>query len=254
MRFRDRNDAGRRLAEALRARQLRLTGPLVLGLPRGGVPVAAQVAAALGAALDVFVARKVGAPGHEEFGIGAVAEGGTRVVDEPVLERLGVSSAQFGRLAAREEANVAALVARYRHGRPLPPVEGRDVVLVDDGLATGLTAEAALRALRGRGPAVLVLAEPVGAPTTAARLATIADHVVCAHEPEPLHAVGAWYDDFRATPDAEVLRHLPPAPGPAAPKGPTGGAAPKGPTGGPPREPVDETRRSPSGSPTGWAG
>ncbi len=208
MRFRDRLDAGRQLAEVLRSRELSLTDPLVLGLPRGGVPVAAEVAASLAAPLHVFVARKVGAPGHEEYGIGAVAEGGARAVDHAVLERLGVTPDAFARLAAREDANVDGLVQRYRQGRAFPSVRGRDVVLVDDGLATGMTAEAALRALRDLEPALLVLAEPVCAHGTADRLAGLADHVVCVQEPEQFHAVGAWYEDFGATSDEEVLRHL----------------------------------------------
>jgi putative phosphoribosyl transferase len=208
MRFRDRLDAGRQLAGVLRARSIPLTEPLVLGLPRGGVPVAAEVAASLGAPLHVFVARKVGAPGHEEYGIGAVAEGGARSVDQSVLQRLGVSQDEFARLAAREDANVQLLVERYRQGQPLPAVRGRDVVVVDDGLATGMTAEAALRALRELGPARLVLGEPVCAHGTAERLAGLADDVVCVQEPEQFHAVGAWYEEFGPTSDDEVLRHL----------------------------------------------
>lgn len=208
MRFRDRSDAGHHLAEALHARRIPLTDPLVLGLPRGGIPVAAEVARALDAPLEVFVARKVGAPGHEEFGIGAVAEGGVRVADAPVLERLGVSDDEFARLAAREEVNVAALVERYRPDRRLPLIEGRDIVLVDDGIATGLTAEAALRALRAHRPERLILAEPVCAVGTADRLGAFADEVVCAQEPEHFFAVGAWYEHFGPTADDEVLHHL----------------------------------------------
>jgi predicted phosphoribosyltransferase len=206
MRFPDRVDAGRTVGAKLR--DVPLTDPVVLGLPRGGIPVAAEVAAALEAPLDVFVVRKVGAPGHEEFGIGAVAEGGTRVADRRLLERLGISEDEFSRLAAREEVNVVVLVERFRSGRPLTPVAGRDVVVVDDGLATGVTAEGALRAVRKLGPARLVLAEPICAQETVERLDGVADQVVCAHASRQLRAVGAWYEDFSPTSDDEVLRHL----------------------------------------------
>jgi len=206
MRFADRADAGRAVAGLVA--ELDLRDPVVLGLPRGGVPVAAEVAGALGAPLDVFVARKVGAPGHEEYGIGAVAEGGVWVADDDVLPRVGVTREVFERLAAREDAAVIAAVERFRQGRELPALAGRDVVLVDDGLATGFTALAALRALRRSGPRHLVLAEPVCARGSLAMLEQEADQVVCAHAPDEFHAVGAWYDDFRATSDDEVMRHL----------------------------------------------
>jgi predicted phosphoribosyltransferase len=212
MRFQDRADAGRQLAE--RVQQLGLDDPVVLGLPRGGVVVAAEVARALDAPLDVVVARKVGAPGHEEYGIGAVAEGGTWVADEPNLPRLGLSAAAFDRLAARADAEVVSYVERFRRGRALPPLAARDVVLVDDGLATGMTALAALRSLRRLDPARLVLAEPVCSSSALRLLEPEADDLVCLHEPAEFHAVGAWYVDFDQTPDDEVLRHLrAPAPG-----------------------------------------
>jgi putative phosphoribosyl transferase len=206
MRFRDRADAGRQLAR--RILELPLIRPVVLGLPRGGVPVAAEVAAALGVPLEVFVARKIGAPGHEELGVGAVAEG----LDEPVMSatarRLGIRSPQWEMLADHAQREVERRVQIYRRGRPLPAMAGRDVVLVDDGLATGVTAEAGLRALRRHGPARLVLAAPVCARDTAERLAAVADDVVCAETPADLWAVGAWYDDFSQTTDAEVLELL----------------------------------------------
>jgi putative phosphoribosyl transferase len=206
--FRDRADAGRRLAERLRSLPLPLTSPVVLALPRGGVPVGAEVAAALGAPFDVFVARKVGAPGHEEYGIGAVAEG----LDEPVVSgaagRLGLSDADVRVLAERARGELDARVTRYRGGRPLLDVTGKDVVLVDDGLATGVTAEAALVALRRAGPRSLVLAVPVCAPDAAERLRSVADDVVCVHAPRAFFAVGQWYRDFTQTTDGEVLRLL----------------------------------------------
>jgi predicted phosphoribosyltransferase len=206
MRFEDRADAGRVVAAEVA--QLDLEDPVVLGLPRGGVPVAAEVARVLGAPLDVFVARKVGAPGHEEYGIGAVAEGGVWTSDETVLRRLDISPEAFDRLAAREDAAVVAAVERFRQGRELPPLAGRSVVLVDDGLATGMTALAALRGLRRLEPARLVLAEPVCAASAVHQLEGEADDIVCAHVPDQFHAVGAWYVDFSPTSDDEVLRHL----------------------------------------------
>jgi len=202
MRFRDRRDAGRHLGEGLA--QAQLVDPIVLALPRGGVPVGAEVARALGAELDVLVARKVGAPGHPEFGIGAVAEGGGRVVDWPVVRRLGLSEDDFDALARHEDAEVAARVARYRGARALPALNGRTVVLVDDGLATGVTAEAALRVLSARHPARLLLAVPVCAAPTVDRFRDLAE-VVCDHRPEQFHAVGHWYEDFTQVTDDAML-------------------------------------------------
>jgi putative phosphoribosyl transferase len=203
MRFRDRRDAGEQLAAEVLA--LDVLDPLVLGLPRGGVPVAAEVARALDAPLDVLVSRKVGAPHHPEFGIGAVAEGGARVADWPIIRQLGLSDADFDRLATEEEAEVDRRVERYRGGRPLPPLDGRTVVVVDDGLATGVTAEAALRSVRGRRAGRLVLAVPVGAADTADRLADVADDVLCINRPPDFQAVGRWYERFDQTTDDEVV-------------------------------------------------
>jgi putative phosphoribosyl transferase len=205
-RFRDRVDAGRRLAGRLG--DLGLTSPVVLGLPRGGVPVAAEVAAALGVPFNVYVARKVGAPGHEELGIGAVAEG----LDQPVIsstaQELGVRSRDLDLLAERARAELARRVDLYRAGQPLPEIQGKDVVLVDDGLATGVTAEAALWALRQRHPGRLILAIPVCAHETADRLAQVADDLVCVEKPAVFFAVGEWYEDFSQTTDEEVLNLL----------------------------------------------
>ena len=206
MRFRDRADAGARLAGPVAA--LGLTDPVVLALPRGGVPVAYAVAAALGAPLEVFVARKVGAPGHPEYGIGAVAEGGGVVANAAALRSLRLAEDEFAELADDARMELDRRVRRYRGGRPLPEVRGRDVVLVDDGLATGVTAEAALRALRAQAPRRLVLAVPVCAPATARRLVPPADAVVYVLAPETFTAVGRWYDDFDQTRDEEVLELL----------------------------------------------
>ena len=205
MRFRNRRHAGRLLAARLGEDTFK--DPVVLALPRGGVPVGYEVAVAMSAPLDVFVARKVGAPGHEEFGIGAIAEGGESVMDDVVL-RLGISAAAFAVLANREETELDRRVERYRGGSSLPDLAGRDVILVDDGLATGVTAEAALKAIRRLNPARVVLAVPVCAPDSQVRLGAIADRVVCLAAPQAFRAVGVWYDDFSPTTDSEVLELL----------------------------------------------
>jgi putative phosphoribosyl transferase len=202
MRFDDRRDAGRRLGELLVGIGLR--HPLVLALPRGGVPVAFEVASALNAPLDVFVARKIGAPSQPELGIGALAEGGVRVVDQSLVRALGLSEDDLDRLAAREQAELERRVIAYRGDRPLRSPAGREVVVVDDGVATGATAEAALLAVRQQHPARLVLAVPTCAPTAVPRLRELADDVISVILPPDLKAVGEWYADFSQTSDAEV--------------------------------------------------
>ncbi|MGH9075114.1 MAG: phosphoribosyltransferase [Acidimicrobiales bacterium] len=204
--FKDRGEAGRLLGRRLRP--LHLESPLVLGLPRGGVPVAAEVAAQLGAPLDVFVARKVGMPGHEELGVGAVAEGLSQPILSPMAGEVGVEPRHLAALAEAARQEVVRRATRYRGGHPLPELAGRDVVLVDDGLATGVTAEAALAALRRRRPNRLVLAVPVCAPEAAARLAGVADDVVCVQAPAEFFAVGLWYENFSQTTDEEVIEAL----------------------------------------------
>lgn len=204
--FPDRTEAGRQLAELVAGRGL--ADPVVLALPRGGVPVGFEVARRLGAPLDVLVARKVGAPRQPELGIGAIAEGGTIVVDHAALASLGVSKAAYDELAEAQRDELERRVRRYRGDRPPVPVTGRDVVLVDDGLATGVTAEAALHDLRRRSPRSIVLAVPVCAAETAARLGNIADDVVYVEAPEPFVAVGRWYDRFDQTTDDEVVALL----------------------------------------------
>lgn len=178
----------------------------VLGLPRGGVVVAAAVAAALGAQLEVLVARKLGAPFRPELAVGAIAEGGVRVVDRQALGHLRISEAQLEAVVARETVELERRVWRYRRERPLPRLRGRAAVLVDDGLATGLTARAAIRALRRLDPARVVLAIPVGSSDAVEALRLLVDEVVCLRRPRDLRAVGCWYEDFSQTTDEEVDR------------------------------------------------
>jgi putative phosphoribosyl transferase len=206
MPFRDRREAGRRLAERLSG--LRASSPLVLGLPRGGVPVAYEVANALGAPLDVLVVRKLGVPFQPELGMGAVGEGGVRVLNADVLRQAGVTEAQLAEVEAHERAAVEERAARLRLGRPAIPLDGRTVVIVDDGLATGGTARAAVRVARERGAERVVLAVPVAPPETVAALRRDADDVVAVETPEPFFAIGGWYRDFSPTSDDEVVELL----------------------------------------------
>ena len=201
--FTDRAQAGRHLAVRLEGYANR-RGVLVLALPRGGVPVAAEVARALAAPLDVFVVRKLGTPGQPELAMGAIASGGVRLLNEDVVRGLRIPEDEIERVAAREEQELARREKLYRGERPAPALEGRTVILVDDGLATGATMRVAARALRRQGPARLVIAVPVAAPETCAALAPEADEVVCIATPEPFWAVGYWYRDFSQTTDEEV--------------------------------------------------
>ena len=203
-RFLNRSDAGRQLAAELLPRYGGRSDVLVLGLPRGGVPVAFEMAVALDAPLDVFVVRKLGLPGHEEFGIGAIASGGVRVVDESVLRAYGVDPRTLEEIAEREQRELERRERRYRDDRPFPAIQDRVVILVDDGLATGSTMRAAVAALRAEGPREIVVAVPVGAPETCSAMARLADDVVCLMTPEPFYAVGLWYENFDQTDDAEV--------------------------------------------------
>lgn len=202
MRFPDRRSAGRRLAEELRKE--RFSDPVVLALPRGGVPVAFEVARKLHAPLEVFVSRKLGAPGRPEFGFGAIAEGGAQVLDQNAVAMLGLSDSQIEALVLAEQHELQRRIHEYRGDRELPELSGREVILVDDGLATGVTAEAALRSLRNHEPGRLVLAVPVCARETQARLSEVADLVVYVHAPSEFIAVGPWYEDFSQTTDQQV--------------------------------------------------
>lgn len=201
--FCDRSEAGRLLATKL----LAYAGEpdvVVLGLPRGGVPVAFEVAQILAAPLDVFLARKLGVPGHEELAMGAVASGGVRVLNHDVVDRLGIAPEEIDAVVAREVAELARREQLYRGGRPPPEVDGRTVILVDDGLATGATMRAAIAALRQLGPARIVVAVPTAARDICAELKNQADDVICYMTPEPFFAVGRWYEDFGQTTDREV--------------------------------------------------
>jgi predicted phosphoribosyltransferase len=201
--FRDRRAAGRRLAAAL-GRYAGRPDVVVLALPRGGVPVAHEVARALGAPLDVFVVRKLGVPGQEELAMGALATPGVRVLNEPVVRGLGIPLHVIDAVARQEEAELARRERLYRGDRPPLDVRGHTVILVDDGLATGATMHAAVRALRQRQPARIVVAVPTAAAEACEALETEADDVVCAVTPEPFYSVGLWYDDFEQTTDDEV--------------------------------------------------
>jgi predicted phosphoribosyltransferase len=205
--FRDRHEAGVRLAQAL-SRYAGRNDVVVLGLPRGGVPVAYEVAQRLGAPLDVFVVRKVGIPGHEEVAMGALATGGVRVVNRDLLDRLGISDHVFDTIAAREEVELERREQLYRGARPATPVRGRTVLLVDDGLATGSTLRAAVKALKQLQPARVVVAVPVAPVESCNELRGEADDVVCLVTPEDFRAVGAFYEDFSQTTDEEVQQLL----------------------------------------------
>jgi putative phosphoribosyl transferase len=201
--YKNRSEAGRELANAL---QLYANRPdvLVLALPRGGVPVAYEVAMALNASLDLMLVRKLGLPGHEELAMGAIAMGGSRVLNAELIQGLAISEAEIERIAAAELQELRRRQRVYRDERPIPEIQGRCVILIDDGLATGATMQAAIAAVRQQRPAEIVVAVPVAPPDTVAFLHEQADAVICPAMPEPFLGVGRWYKDFTQVTDAEV--------------------------------------------------
>jgi putative phosphoribosyl transferase len=204
--FADRRDAGRRLARLLLP--LAAQNPVVVALPRGGLPVAKEVASALGAPLEILAVRKLGAPHNPEYGIGAIVEDGTRLIDAEAVAVLGINGGALDAIVSRETAELRRRVALYREGRPALDLKGRTVIVVDDGVATGVTDTAALRALRRREPRRLILAVPVCAPDSASRLRAEADDLICLLTPAALYGVGQWYRDFSQVSDGEVVSAL----------------------------------------------
>ena len=206
MLFRDRRDAGRRLADALQ--RYRSEDAVVEGLARGGVPVAFEVAEALGAPLDVLLVRKLGCPGQTELGLGAIGEGGVRLVNEELVERVGISAAALDGIAGREEAILDERLRLLRGDRARVAVRDRTVIVIDDGLATGYTARAAIEVMRLLQARRVVLAVPVAPAATVEELRTVADDLVCLHMPPAFMAIGAFYDNFAQVPDDDVARLL----------------------------------------------
>jgi predicted phosphoribosyltransferase len=202
-RFLNRKEAGRFLARCL-ADFANRRDVLVLALPRGGVPVAAEVARALDAPMDVFIVRKLGVPGHEELAMGAIATGGVRVLNQDFVRAIGIPQPLIDAVAAKEERELERREQLYRGDRPPPDVQDKTVILVDDGLATGSTMLAAIQAVRRLDPARIVVAVPVASAETCRALRSDADEVICAYTPEPFYAVGGWYVDFSPTGDDEV--------------------------------------------------
>lgn len=206
-RFRDRHDAGQKLGRILAENVLKQT-PLVLGLPRGGVPVAYEVASLLQAKLDVFLVRNLGLPGQEEVAMGAIASGGGIVLNHDLIHRLGLSQEDIDAVLHKEKAELERREARYRKDRPFPDIRGESVVLVEDGLATGSSMLVALRTLQGHDPFEIIVAVPVGSEEVCRSLNTEADKVVCLQSPRNFRAVGEWYQHFTQTTDEEVIQLL----------------------------------------------
>jgi len=207
MRFLNRTEAGRHLAARL-GKYARHPDVIVLALPRGGVPVAYEVAQALDVPLDVFLVRKLGVPGHPELAMGAIASGGVRILSHDLIDELGIALESVDLVTASERTELQRREQLYRGNRLLPDLRGRTVILIDDGLATGATMEAAVEAVRALGPARVIVGAPVGAAETCQRLRQHADEVICAEAPYAFQAVGLWYVDFDQTTDEEVLELL----------------------------------------------
>ncbi|MDB6123011.1 MAG: Phosphoribosyltransferase [Pedosphaera sp.] len=205
--FQDRYQAGRFLASRL-SRYANNPSVLVLGLPRGGVPVAYEVACALNAPLDVFLVRKMGVPGYEELAVGAVASGGIRILNQEVIQRLGISERMIEAMAQEKLQELERRERIFRGNREPMEIEGRTVILVDDGLATGASMRVAIHAIQKRGPKAVVVAVPLGSGDTCTQLRNEADDVICGMTPEPFYTVGAWYSDFIQIPDEEINRLL----------------------------------------------
>jgi predicted phosphoribosyltransferase len=203
-RFTNRVEAGHALGAEVARRIGKRDDVIVLGLPRGGVPVAHAVAEAIQAPLDVFIVRKLGFPGHEELAMGAIASGGVRVLNDDVLRQMPVPARMIDAVADREQRELERRERAYRGNRPELDVKGRTVIVVDDGLATGSTMRAAVRALKKMEPRAVIVAVPVAAPSTCNDFRTEADDIICLHTPEPFEAVGLWYEDFAQTTDEEV--------------------------------------------------
>lgn len=203
--FRNRSEAGRKLAEKLSLYKGQ-GDVVVLALPRGGVPVGYEIATYLGVPMDVLVARKLGAPGQPELGIGAIAPGGIRVLDDRLIRLLGVSKEYIEKVSQEEAQELQRRTQEYRDGRPDIPLEGKTVIIVDDGLATGVTARAAVESVRRRNPKKIILAIPVCASQAIPFMRSLVDELVCLLTPSELGAVGLWYSDFRQISDEEVKR------------------------------------------------